>query len=289
MVEKYRNAKLDFLKYVLAGGGKIFLNRDDKEYTFFNDALAEHTEAVLAYSKSDPWLRDNLAKARLAQSLEDSGAPKFFLSKFNEENIAVAAAVAKDLGISDRVVEEAIVAFEGVPGRMEFVKKGNYTAIVDYAHTPEWLEAAYTAARPEPTPYFPAPRLICVLGSAGGGRDRWKRPVMGKIAGTLCDEIILADEDPYDEDPEMIAEEILDGIIQSDALRHNVHKILDRQEAIRAAVDMMREGDVVIGTGKGSEEYIHSAHGRKEPWSEREAFEEALKNKFEKETPYPEG
>ena len=152
--ENYRKAKLDFLQYVLKSGGKVFLNRDDKEYTFFADALngnpAKHDAGpnVAAYSRSDEWLKNNLAKARLAQSLKDANAPKFLFSKFNEENIAVAVAIAKDLGISDRVIEEAITNFEGIPGRLEFVRKGNYTAIIDYAHTPDSLEAAYIAARP---------------------------------------------------------------------------------------------------------------------------------------------
>jgi len=286
--EKYRQAKLDFLENVLKCGGKVFLNRDDKEYGFLEEALAGRSESdrageTIPYSRDDRWFKDSIAKARLAQSLRDEGAPKFLLSKFNEENIAVAVAIAKDLGISDRIIEDAITNFEGVPGRMEFVRKGDYTAIVDYAHTPESLEAAYAAARPEPTPYFPVPRLICVLSAAGGGRDRWKRPAMGAIADQYCDEIILTNEDPYDEDPEKIMAEIEGGIRRADPERPPVLKTLDRGEAIRRAVDMMREGDVVIGTGKGSEESIHVARGRTVPWNEREMFEEALKQRFEKE------
>lgn len=287
--ENYRKAKLGFLEYVLAQGGKVFLNRDDKEYPFFSEALAEQAQSTIAYSKDDPWFRNNISKARLAQSLENASVPKFILSKFNEENIAVAVAVARDLGIQDRVIEEAIVNFEGVPGRMEFVRKGNYTAVIDYAHTPESLEAAYSAARPEPTPYYPAPRLICVLSSAGGGRDRWKRPAMGAIADQYCDEIIITNEDPYDEDPANIMDEIETGIKNANPERTNTQKITDRRAAIRHAVEAMREGDVVIGTGKGSEEYIHGARGSRMPWSERAMFEEALRNKFEKETPHPEG
>jgi UDP-N-acetylmuramoyl-L-alanyl-D-glutamate--2,6-diaminopimelate ligase len=303
--EKYRAAKLSFLQYVLECKGKVFLNRDDREYAFFANALRGNSARLgrgpsikgvsmdeeevaghpmaFPYSRDDAWLKTSLSKARLAQSLRDAGAPKFLLSKFNEENIAVAVAIAKDLGISDRTIEDAITSFEGVPGRMEFVRKGGYTAIVDYAHTPESLEAAYAAARPEPTPYFPAPRLICVLSSAGGGRDRWKRPEMGKVADRYCDEIILADEDPYDEDPMAIMDEIEIGIRAANSGRPPVQKILDRRAAIRKAVAIMREGDVVIGTGKGSEEAIHVAHGKKIAWNEREVFEEELKNKFEKE------
>jgi UDP-N-acetylmuramoyl-L-alanyl-D-glutamate--2,6-diaminopimelate ligase len=280
----YRQAKLSFLEYVLECGGKVFLNRDDGEYPFFAEALGGEREAeVVPFSRSDDGLRNSLAKARLAQSVHDAQVPKFILSKFNEENVAVAVAIAKDLGVSDRAIEEAITHFEGVPGRMQFVRKGNYTAIVDYAHTPESLKAAYEAARPEPSPYFPSPRLICVLSSAGGGRDKWKRPEMGAIADQYCDEIIVTNEDPYDENPETIISEIEAGIMKADSNRPPIMKILDRAEAIRAAVRMMREGDVVIGTGKGSEEAIHLARGRTIPWSEKAAFEDALEDKFEKE------
>jgi UDP-N-acetylmuramoyl-L-alanyl-D-glutamate--2,6-diaminopimelate ligase len=292
--ENYRRAKLDFLKNVLAEGGKVFLNRDDKEYGFFAEALGggelsegehegRHLGETIPYSREDRWFKDNIAKARLAQSLHDEGAPKFLLSKFNEENIAVAVAVAKDLGISDRIIEEAITNFEGVPGRMEFVRKGDYTAIIDYAHTPESLEAAYSAARPIPTPYFPVPRLICVLSAAGGGRDKWKRPAMGKIADQYCDEIIITNEDSYDEDPLRIMVEIETGVKEGGSDRQNIYKTPDRRAAIQYAVGLMREGDVVIGTGKGSEESIHVARGQAVPWSEREAFEEALARKFENE------
>jgi len=80
-----------------------------------------------------------------------------------------------------------------------------------------------------------------------------------------------------------IINEIEAGIRAADPERPVVQKILDRRAAIHAAVEMMREGDVLIGTGKGSEDSIHMAHGKKIPWNEREIFEEELKNRFENE------
>jgi UDP-N-acetylmuramoyl-L-alanyl-D-glutamate--2,6-diaminopimelate ligase len=165
---------------------------------------------------------------------------------------------------------------------MEFVHVRNYTAVVDYAHTPESLEAAYVAAKPKPTRDFPKPRLICVLGAAGGGRDTWKRPSMGAIAADHCDEIILSNEDPYDEDPRAIMDEIETGIPQPLREDQHVYKILDRVEAINKAVALANEGDVVIGTGKGSEDWIHIAGGKKIPWNERAVFEDALEKRMER-------
>jgi len=275
--ENYRRAKLNFLKYVIKTGGKVFLNRDDEHFDFFAGALIG--EKAFSYSRQDDWLRNYLPRVKPMRGVADGTVPKFLLSGFNEENIAIAAAVAKELGIGDKIIQEAIVNFKGVPGRMEFLTAGPYTAIVDYAHTPDSLEAAYRAAKPAPDANYPNPRLICVLGAAGGGRDLWKRPEFGRIAAQYCDEIILTDEDPYDEDPAEIIKEVRSGILGGDPDIANVHEVLDRREAIDKAISMMRIGDIVIGTGKGSEDWIHVARGKKIPWNEKEVFEAALAQK----------
>jgi UDP-N-acetylmuramoyl-L-alanyl-D-glutamate--2,6-diaminopimelate ligase len=284
--ENYRKAKLDFLKYVLKKGGKVFLNRDDTHFPFFNDMLQGAKTAD--YSRNDSWLRDYLPKLTPVRAAVDVSQKHFLIQGFNEENIAVAVAIARELGISDHVIEQGILGFDGVPGRMEFIKEGGYTAVVDYAHTPDSLEAAYKATRMQMTADVQhplrtdEPKLICILGGAGGGRDKWKRPEMGKIAAHYCDEVILNNEDPYDEDPEEILREIEAGIVQVPYPRANVLKILDRREAIKKAVEMAKEGDVVIGTGKGSEDWIHLAKGKKMPWNEKEEFEQALRAKKNK-------
>jgi UDP-N-acetylmuramoyl-L-alanyl-D-glutamate--2,6-diaminopimelate ligase len=275
--ENYRAAKLDFLKYVVEEGGKVFLNRDDKNFDFFFDALGD--SEPITYSKDDEFFHDSLPRIRSVKLRRDNRESHFLASPFNEENVAVAVAIAKELGISNTVIENAILAFEGVQGRMEFIHAGDYTAVVDYAHTPESLEAAYVAAMPRPSREFLHPRLLCVLGAAGGGRDTWKRPAFGTIAADHCDEIILTNEDPYDEDPQAIIDEIETGIPQPLREGQHVYKILDRVEAINKAVALARPGDVVIGTGKGSEDWIHVAGGHKIPWNEHAVFEAALEKK----------
>jgi UDP-N-acetylmuramoyl-L-alanyl-D-glutamate--2,6-diaminopimelate ligase len=102
---------------------------------------------------------------------------------------------------------------------------------------------------------------------------------MGKIAAHYCDTIILTNEDPYNEDPAKILDDIEAGIKSVPYPRPEVFRIIDRREAIQKAVDLMQEGDIVIGTGKGSEECIHLAKGKKIPWNEREEFEKALQEK----------
>ena len=273
--ENYRAAKLGFLQYVLQRGGKVFLNRDDKNYLFFANELAHSPEKMIEYTREDETFAEHLTRIKRTRERQgDSVASKFLLSQFNEENIAVAIAVAKELGIADRIIEEAVANFSGVPGRMEFVMTGPYTAIVDYAHTPDSLEAAYRSAREQlPTS---GSRLICVLGAAGGGRDKWKRPEFGKIAAHYCDELILTDEDPYDENPAEILEEIASGVAAMPYPKPEPEKILDRREALAHAIDLMRENDIVIATGKGSENFIHAARGKKIPWNEKATVQELL-------------
>jgi UDP-N-acetylmuramoyl-L-alanyl-D-glutamate--2,6-diaminopimelate ligase len=112
---------------------------------------------------------------------------------------------------------------------------------VDYAHTPDGLETVLTALRPHATG-----RLIVVFG-AGGDRDRAKRPMMGAIAGRLADVAIVTDDNPRSEDPAAIRRAVREGCPQA-------LEIGDRREAIRQAIDLMRDGDVVVIAGKGHEQ-----------------------------------
>jgi UDP-N-acetylmuramoyl-L-alanyl-D-glutamate--2,6-diaminopimelate ligase len=290
--ENYRAAKLAFLEYVCERGGQVFLNRDEKNFEFFVRALSSHARAQhepMSYSREDETLKNCLPRIRAARAAEGAAGggvhqERFLLSEFNEENIAVAAAVAKKFGVSDAIIEKAILNFGGVPGRMEFVKANGYTAVVDYAHTPDSLEAAYKAVKPKPSSPNPDPRLICVLGAAGGGRDKWKRPAMGAVAAKYCDEIILTDEDSYDEDPAAIVAAIKGGILKEHYPAAKLHEILDRKAAIEKAVALARPnaGDVIIGTGKGSEESIHIAGGKQIPWNERAMFEGTIARALQK-------
>lgn len=280
--EKYRAAKLEFLQYVLARGGKVFLNEDDQHFPFFREALA--SAKTIPFSMRGDILRHYLPQEFAPTAADGKSLPaaaKFLLSDFNKSNIACAVAVAKELGIGEPVIQKAITNFEGVPGRLNVVTAGCYTAVADYAHTPDSLEAAYCAVKPKPDAANRNPRLLCVLGAAGGGRDVWKRAEFGKIAAKYCDELFLTEEDPYDEDMQKIIEDIKSGLSIANYPPAAIHEIPDRRDAIVEAVGMMHEGDVVIGTGKGSEDWIHYAHGKKSPWNEKAEFERALAAKKE--------
>ncbi len=195
------------------------------------------------------------------------------LGKFNVSNALAALCVAKSFGISLDIAKRALEKMEGVPGRMEEVIKQPMRVIVDYAFTPAALEKVYQALKT--TNY----KLVCVLGAAGGGRDKWKRPVLGKIAGEYCDTIIITNEDPYEEDPQKIIDEVAAGaesisINQQNRHESALYKVLDRREAIRKGLSLASSGDTVIITGKGSEDSIAVAGGKKIPWDDREAVRE---------------
>jgi len=150
-----------------------------------------------------------------------------------------------------------------VPGRLEEIVSFPFQVFVDYAFTPVALEKVYQFLKPKQG------RLICVLGACGGGRDKWKRPVLGNIADKYGDIVIVTNEDPYNEDPLKIIEEVSSG--SSKAM-----KILDRREAIRKALSLAQSKDVVVITGKGCEPWICLAQGKKMAWDDRKVVKEEI-------------
>lgn len=277
--EKYREAKVEFFEYVALKhkntrtqehkNNLFFINKDDENAKYFIEAAKGGQ--VIEFGKSE-------LKSKL-------------IGEFNKYNIGAAAEMCKMLGINEEIIIKAVAEFKGVAGRMEFIKKEPFSVVVDYAHTPDSLRKVYETLRRDnlklADPRYSATldfgmtsggrRLICVLGSAGGGRDKWKRPEMGKIAAEFCDEIVLTNEDPYNEQPEKIIDNIFSGCSQTlnsktQTLNYkglNIYKIIERREAIKKAIDLAKENDVVVITGKGSEKWIHVANGKKIPWSDK--------------------
>lgn len=201
--------------------------------------------------------------------------------KFNVQNALAAISIGLSQGVSLEICKKALETVKGISGRMEIVIKEPFKIVVDYAHTPDSLKKVYQTVlslKPQNS------NLICVLGSCGGGRDKWKRPELGKIAAEYCNKIILTNEDPYDENPMEIIEQVAEGVFKQ--IRVNprryprksaVYKILDRREAIREALKLARPEDMVVITGKGSEPWMCVAGGRKIPWDDRQVVREEFK------------
>jgi UDP-N-acetylmuramoyl-L-alanyl-D-glutamate--2,6-diaminopimelate ligase len=190
---------------------------------------------------------------------------------FNVENALAMLATGSALGLSPDAMQRALRETTGIPGRMELVPNAQgIDIVIDYAVTPDAFEKLYTTVL---ALKIPGTKIIHVFGACGD-RDRGKRPVMGKIASEKADIIILTNEDPYYEDPERIINEIESGIVRKQT-SENYYRIFDRREAIRKALELAEQGDIVLITGKGAEETM--AIGKKRiSWKERQVIEEEL-------------
>lgn len=191
---------------------------------------------------------------------------------FNVENVLAAIATGKLLGISVDTMAAALAKVEGIPGRMELIPNTrSLDIIIDYAVTPDALEKLYGAVLPLK---IPGTKIIHVFGACGE-RDRGKRPLMGQIVSERADISILTNEDPYYEDPERILDEIEDGMVKK-KINETFFRILDRRQAIKKALELAEEGDIVLVTGKGAEETM-AIEAKRVPWNERRVIEEELK------------
>ena len=186
--------------------------------------------------------------------------------RFNVENALGAMAAARLLGVDDAAIARGLEAVSGVPGRFESVDEGQpFEVVVDYSHTPDSLENVLRAARE-----MTEGRVICVFG-CGGDRDRGKRPVMGGIASRLADVPIVTSDNPRNEEPEAIIEEIVAG------MEPGAEVDADRRSAIARAVELAGPGDIVVIAGKGHEQGQEFKEGRKVPFDDREVAREALR------------
>jgi UDP-N-acetylmuramoyl-L-alanyl-D-glutamate--2,6-diaminopimelate ligase len=168
------------------------------------------------------------------------------LGWFQVENLLAAATVGLALGLSGEEISSSLSSVRRVPGRLERVEAGQpFAILVDYAHTPDALERLLSGVRAMATL-----KIILVFG-CGGDRDSGKRFPMGEIAGRLSDIPIATSDNPRSEDPEVILADVERGLVASGATKYL--KIVDRREAIRAAIDLANPNTIVLIAGKGHE------------------------------------
>lgn len=188
------------------------------------------------------------------------------IGEYNIYNIMAAIAAAVSLGINENFIREGINQVKNIPGRCERYHSSKGTSIyLDYAHTPDALKGILRAI------WSTKPKNLTVVFGAGGDRDKGKRPEMGKAAGEYADTIILTNDNPRNEDPDQIIDEILAGI--SD--HRKVQIIPDRREAILTALKHARSKDSVLIAGKGHEDYQEIGE-RKIPFDDHKIIEEFL-------------
>ena len=261
-IEKYFRAKLAIGRSLVSSPKRpryIIANSDDARGAEF---LALPVEKSIPFSVTDAF---DVRMSEDGVSFLYNGT-LFSLShpgSFSILNALAAIKTAEAFGIPLEVCSKALRELTRISGRVERIQAGqDFLVVVDYAHTPDSLQALYDA--------FPNRRKICVLGNTGGGRDTWKRPEMGRIADEACDKVILTNEDPYDEDPKAIVDAMARGMKRIPEI------IMDRRSAIRAALRAARSGNAVLVSGKGTDPFIMGPHGTKIPWSDADVVREEL-------------
>jgi len=283
--EKYRQAKGDLFKTVK---NIHILNLDDENVGYFTEFEAKEKWGFgikisnfqlpclagrQAITNQIPTQKFKIIKAEDIKSLIDGSEFTVNLpGEFNVYNALAAIAVARSQHIDLGICQKALTNFRGVPGRMEQVISSPYKVFVDYAITPNALEKVYQTLTKNYK--LKTNKLVCVFGACGGGRDKWKRPILGQIAAKYCHQIILTNEDPYDENPGQILSMIKSGISKSQIPIPNLYEIIDRREAINKAINLAQQGDIVVITGKGCEPSICLANGRQIPWDDCQVVRE---------------
>lgn len=296
--ENYKQAKLKLFRHLsrsgrkhLAGRGDVmktivvnlesdyaqeFLNhRADKKYGYLIEG-AEHVSEV--DTKQPPTTVKALDfSVSSTGSTFDVHGTHFDLQlpgRYNALNAlaAIAVGISQDIGLE--TMARALSGVSVVPGRFERIDEGQgFKVVIDYAPEPESMRQLYGVIKT-----MPRSRLIHVLGSAGGGRDKARRPILGDLAGRHADVVIVTNEDPYDEDPQAIIDAVAAGALAAGKREgQDLFRVLDRRTAIAKAIEMARPDDLVLLTGKGAEQAIMGPNGTSLPWDERQVTRDLLR------------
>jgi UDP-N-acetylmuramoyl-L-alanyl-D-glutamate--2,6-diaminopimelate ligase len=248
--EDYRDAKKAFFDG-LPDGAFALTNKDDKNGMFMlqNTKAAKHTYSVLSLADFKGRILETHIEGTL-MSINNKEVATQFVGKFNVYNLL---AVYGATVLLEQDPDKALVllsTLHSVAGRFQtFRSPGGYTAIVDYAHTPDALVNVLNAIREVLTGRG---NIITVVG-AGGNRDKGKRPIMARESARLSDRVILTSDNPRFEEPDEIINDMFAGLTEEDIKK--TIKIADRKEAIRTACMLAQAGDVVLIAGKGHEDY----------------------------------
>jgi len=241
--EYFRAKSLLFSSYGLK---KMIINDDDVHGRLLGDLSSDRGE-VYRFSMSDI---ENLRMALSGSTfvLDGTSFHIHLPGRQNVENALAVIACSRAVGVADEIIADGLESVQMVSGRMELISHDEFDALVDFAHTPEALDALLRSCRE----IAPLRRLVVVFG-CGGGRDRLKRPEMAAVAGRCADAVIVTSDNPRNEDPDEIIAEICHGFSDSTTAEWRVE--VDRESAIRQAISDAKAGDIVIIAGKGHERY----------------------------------
>lgn len=285
--ENYKKAKGEFFNYLTKSKQKFFDNQTIKKTTIVN-LDSPHSQYFLDFpvdTKITYGLNtDSQVKPTNIENKKDGIAFKInndnfeinLIGEFNILNALPAIAISQNLGIDMKKVQEGFNSLKVIPGRMEKIDLGqNFEVFVDYAHEKESMTVAVNTAKERVKSSHG--KVVVLLGAEGGGRDKNKRAHMGEIVGKLADYIVVSNVDPYDDDPTEIVEDIAKISEKFGKVRDkNLFVIEDRQEGIKKALSLAQENDLVLITGKGSEQSMIIGPNKLK-WDDREVVKEELK------------
>lgn len=252
--ENYLLAKLKLFTDHLSGDGIAILNSDIKETDFIKDYLDKHKIKYLCVGEKAS-KKDNIKITKIAHSLYNQiiffdykesnyALNTAIIGSFQASNLLIAGLSAYYTNFDFSKVISALTKVKAVKGRMDRIKDANI--FIDYAHTPDALEKALTELK---NIKVQGSKLSVIFG-CGGNRDNTKRKLMGKIAASIADNVIVTDDNPRHEDPKAIRREIISGIATT-----NYIEIADRKKAIKYGINNLKENDILLIAGKGHENY----------------------------------
>lgn len=283
--DNYKNCKLELFRHLTKYKKKIIngkliekviiANRDDN---YSSEFLAFDADKKIDFSinkESNIQAKDIELKPITRFSVNGINFEDNLIGEFNIYNVLAAMSVVHSQGIDISKLIEPLKSFCGTPGRMEFINEGqNFKVMIDYAPEVESLKQLYKTLD-----LFYYQKLIHILGSCGGGRDKDRQPIMGAIAGEKADIVIVTNEDPYDDDPMDIIDNVASGAVEKGKiLDKDLFKIEDRKKAIEYAISIAGEDDLILITGKGAEQFICVKDNKKIKWDDRRMVREILNN-----------
>jgi len=280
-MEEYRRAKLRLFNDLLATGQPAIVNADAAEAPAFEQAAKDRgLDLKLVGWRGDFLKIEELWPKPASQRVDLRFAGKTYpveiplIGEFQALNAVMAAGFALSLGEDPAKVFAGLAGLKTVKCRMEHIGSTEDGAhvFVDYAHTPDGLDALLRAARPH------APGRVVLVFGCGGDRDKGKRPQMGALAAKYADVVIVTDDNPRTEDAAQIRAQILDGYEEEIERLGGIcmmTEIADRGAAIKAAVNELRKGDCLLIAGKGHETG-QLVMGQVLPFSDQESAAAAL-------------
>lgn len=281
-MQRYRAMKGKLFKalksYRKQGQAKIaIVNKDDDSYSFFSRFMADQHWSYALNDKAD-FVADAIEqKPELSFTVYHDGnaydANLQIKGSFNVSNTLAAIAACHAIGVDHETAIRGMESLRQVPGRMEFIDQGQpFSVVVDFAHTAQAFEAIFESARKM---VGRSNRIIAVYGSAGG-RDTGRRKMIGELAGRMIDYSVLTTDDPRKEDPESIANEIIEGLKEKGKREDEDYLFVkDRAEAIAKGISLAEPGDIVLTLSMGDYDVMYVGDG-KVKWSDRDAVIQGL-------------